>query len=176
MERRGTKTITVRGAATSSRCTVMLGCGLDGTKVPPFVVYKGSSNGRIATEFTNSAESGYPEGVVLAVQENAWFDEAVMLDWIENCWKKNIATNADEVYYLFLDSFSVHQTATIKEVFTRCNTEVEYVPEGYTSALQVMDVGVNKPFKGYIRHEFDDWLIATYAEGLSTHLLDKKCV
>ena len=165
LERRGTKTITVRGAATSSRSTVMLGCGLDGTKIPPYVVYKGTSNGRIATEFTNSVESGYPEGVVLAVQENAWFDEAIMLDWIENCWKKHIATKNDEIYYLFLDSFSVHQTTTIKEAFTRCNTEVEYVPEGYTAALQVMDVGVNKPFKGFIRNEFDDWLIATFEEG-----------
>jgi DDE superfamily endonuclease len=41
-----------------------------------------------------------------------------------------------------------------------CNTEVNYIPEGYASRLQVMDVGVNKPFKGYIKNELDDWLVA----------------
>ena len=28
-----------------------------------------------------------------------------------------------------------------------------------------MDVGVNKPFKGFIWNKFDDWLIATYEKG-----------
>ena len=84
LEQRGTKIMNVQGAATSSRSTVMLGCGLDGTKISPHIVYKGTSNGCITTELINSIESGYPEGVVLAVQENALFNKAIMLDWIEN--------------------------------------------------------------------------------------------
>ena len=53
----------------------------------------------------------------------------------------------------------------MKEAITGCNTEVEYIPEGSTSVLQVMNVGVNKLFKGFIWNKFNDWLIATYEEG-----------
>ena len=30
----------------------------------------------------------------------------------------------------------------------------EYVPAGYTSKLQVLDVGINKPFKDYMRKQY----------------------
>jgi hypothetical protein len=40
-----------------------------------------------------------------------------------------------------------------------CNTEVEIIPAGYTCKLQPMDVGVNKPFKGYIKHKYMEWMV-----------------
>jgi hypothetical protein len=36
---------------------------------------------------------------------------------------------------------------------------VDLIPAGYTSELQPMDVGLNKPFKGYISDIFTNWLI-----------------
>ena len=111
LEGRGTKIITVQEAATSSRTTVMLGRAMDCTKMPPYIVYKGIFKGHIATEFTNSIESGYPEDVVLVVQENAWFDEAIMLDWIENCWKKHIKqkTTIPIICFLILFQYTKQQ-------------------------------------------------------------------
>ena len=41
----------------------------------------------------------------------------------------------------------------------KCNTEVEIIPAGYTSKLQPMDVGVNKPFKDRMRNSFIGWII-----------------
>ena len=32
-------------------------------------------------------------------------------------------------------------------------TQVEFVPGGYTGALQILDKGINKPFKDNIKHE-----------------------
>jgi len=32
-------------------------------------------------------------------------------------------------------------------------TEVEFIPGGYTGALQVLDKGVNKPFKNHYRQQ-----------------------
>jgi DDE superfamily endonuclease len=85
-----------------------------------------------------------------------------MLDWIENCWKKQtMEKDNKQMLHLLLDSFAAHMTFKVREAFSRYNTEIDYVLEGFTSRLQVMDVGVNIPFKGYIRGEFDDWLVAT---------------
>jgi hypothetical protein len=37
-------------------------------------------------------------------------------------------------------------------------TEVDYIPPGYTSKLQMLDVGVNRPFKIGMHMQFDDWV------------------
>ena len=29
-----------------------------------------------------------------------------------------------------------------------------------TSKLQVLDVGVNKPFKGFVRNAYEEWMVA----------------
>jgi hypothetical protein len=36
---------------------------------------------------------------------------------------------------------------------------MELVPGGYTSRLQVMDVGLNKPFKDRVRDQYDEWFM-----------------
>ena len=44
--------------------------------------------------------------------------------------------------------------------FDECNTELDFIPKGYTCKLQAMDVGINKPFKNHTTHQFDEWLVA----------------
>ena len=39
-------------------------------------------------------------------------------------------------------------------------TEVEFIPGGYTGALQVLDKGVNKPFKQFVQQAYERWIIA----------------
>jgi hypothetical protein len=39
-----------------------------------------------------------------------------------------------------------------------CGTTIDYILGGYTSKLQVMDVGVNKPFKGYGRQTYENFM------------------
>ena len=40
-----------------------------------------------------------------------------------------------------------------------CGTEADYVLPGYTSRLQVLDVGVEKPFKDYMPGYWEEDLI-----------------
>jgi DDE superfamily endonuclease len=60
---------------------------------------------------------------------------------------------------LILDECRSHLTMAVRKAFADCNTEVDLIPGGYTSKLQPMDVGLNKPFKGYVSDNFTDWLI-----------------
>jgi DDE superfamily endonuclease len=155
---RGSRTVSVRGVQSSSRCTTMLCCSMLANKLPPFIVFKGSRNRTGAIFRELAKKEGYPESVELAVQESAWFDELVMLDWIERVWKP-FASKKDEKTFILLDEFKVHLTTKVKEAFYDCNTAVEYIPPGYTSTLQVCDVGINKPFKDYLKIEFDNWMV-----------------
>jgi hypothetical protein len=44
-------------------------------------------------------------------------------------------------------------------IINKCGSEVEFIPGGYTRCLYIMDTRVNKPFKGYLREEFDWWMM-----------------
>ena len=45
LEKRGSKTVSILSTKSSNRCTVILGCAMDGTKLPPFLVFKGVPGG-----------------------------------------------------------------------------------------------------------------------------------
>jgi DDE superfamily endonuclease len=155
---RGSKTVSIKGVKSSSRCTVMLCCSLTAGKLPPYIVFRGSSNrtGSIYRELIS--KEGYPTTVSCTVQEKGWFNEEIMLSWIENVWKK-YASKPNEKSLILLDEFQVHLTTKVKDAFFECNTAVEYIPPGYTSKLQVCDVGINKPFKDHLRREYDIWMM-----------------
>lgn len=157
---RGSKTVTAKKANSSNRCTTMIGCTATGKLLPPFVIWKGSTKttGRILRECEDPVGHGLAEGITYTVQEKAWMDEARMLQWVDTVWKP-FADSVDGPTMLILDECSSHLTAAVKERIAACNTELEYIPGGYTSKLQVMDVGLNKPFKDRIRHCVESFIV-----------------
>jgi transposase-like protein len=154
---RGSRTVAIKGSDSSSRCTVMLGASMAGEKLPPFLIFKGKNNrsGHIKRELNK--KSGLPDQMEYGVQDRAWMDEILMLEWIEKVWRP--ATQHNRFSYLILDECRSHLTVKVKAAFASCNTELDLIPAGYTSRLQPMDVGTNKPFKGYVSDSFTDWLI-----------------
>jgi hypothetical protein len=160
----GSRTVSVKACDSNQRCTVMLCANKAGEKVIPYIVFKGKNTkfGLVKKEIHRRI--GYPKDVELAVQDNAWFDEVVMLDWIDRVWKREVAVDPNEIYYLLLDSFTTHMTGPVRRAFEECNTEVDFIPPGYTSKLQMLDVGVNRPFKIGMRMQFDDWVCNSKAK------------
>ena len=65
---RGSKTISVRTSGFSFCCTVLLGVTMAEGKLPPFIIFKGKPNGRIAQEWTDTTEFLFNSFYV--VQEN----------------------------------------------------------------------------------------------------------
>jgi hypothetical protein len=157
---KGSKTVAIKGADSTARLTVMLCASMDGEKIPPYVIFKGSAKrtGRIIHELEN--KEGYPADLEYSVQPKAWMDEEKMLDWIYRVWSP-FATQQNELTYLIIDECRTHMTANVRKAFLEVGTEVDYIPGGYTSKLQMLDVGVNKPFKNNVRHEFDTWLVGS---------------
>jgi hypothetical protein len=47
---------------------------------------------------------------------------------------------------------------SINNRINELGTEVDIIPGGYTGSVQVLDKGVNKPFKGYLREQFKEWM------------------
>ena len=59
-----------------------------------------------------------------------------------------------------MDEFQVHLMATRLNAIIYCGAAVDFICGGYTSKLQVLDIGVNKPFKGYVRDAHANWIVA----------------
>ncbi len=140
----GVKTFTITGAGASAQCTVLLGVNLTGEKRTSFIIFKGMLNGSLAQEF-----SQVDSNVVCTVQKNAWMDEPTFLYWTESIWDQFSLSNQPAC--LLMDSCAVHETAAIKEARGNHGTKVLYIPRGLTTRLQVLDIGVKKPFKHCMR-------------------------
>lgn len=78
----GSSTVHLRRThSETARISVLLTIAADGTKLPPYLIFKGKADGRIATrEFREPGR--YPSGVVLACQPNAFNDEQNMMKWL----------------------------------------------------------------------------------------------
>ena len=83
----------------------------------------------------------------------AWVDQRIFLIWVEKVWKP--FTQRKKTSYFLMDEFSVHMQSECIEAMQRCGTEVDTIVAGYTGRLQVLDVGINKPFKGYVKEEYE---------------------
>lgn len=86
--------------------TALLGVTMSGEKLPAFIVFIGTRNGRIMREiFEDIASRGSPAGVVMSIQKSGWIDEELMLEWIyrvlKPCVKQHIST------YHIMDCFKL---------------------------------------------------------------------
>jgi len=58
------------------------------------------------------------------------------------------------------DQFKAHITESTKRLATKLKTHLAVIPGGLTSHLQLLDVSVNKPFKGFMHEEWAKWIEA----------------
>ena len=61
---------------------------------------------------------------------------------------------------LILDSYKPHKATKVLNNLEERGTDVSYIPGGYTPLVQLMDILVNKPFKGYIKEQWTQWMAA----------------
>ena len=122
----------------------------------PFFVFLGKPNGRIVQcEFPT-----FPQGMIYACQDNAWMDKRVMLMWVEMVLKPYVDTAPDNVVpLLFLDSYGCHMMNSDVNAVQAIGVEVEHIPGGCTSLCQPVDIGINKPFKAFLRKAWEKWMI-----------------
>ena len=90
---------------------------------------------------------------------NAWMDEACVLDWIAHVWTP-YANSIEGPKLMLLDGYTGHMTSSVRRAVNPTNAELKFIPPGHTSKSQLMDVGLNKPFKDRLQHEVERYLTA----------------
>jgi hypothetical protein len=100
---------------------------------------------------------GYHEEAFYVVQPNAWMDKKRFLDWTTRVWKPFTVRPAASVHgsYMILDEFKVYLMSICLNALQDTGNEVDFVVGGYTGRVQILDKGINCPFKGYARENFE---------------------
>lgn len=157
----GEKTIGIlKSGSNNLRITVCLTICADGTKLKPFIVFKGKPNAAIENDLYGP-NGILPEGVEGCCQEVAWMDAMNSPLWISRVWLPHVAEVNRS--FLLLDDFACHKQPLYKQMLGDCGTRVEMIPPNYTNVLQPCDVGINKPFKTYIRRHYMNWCVQFYS-------------
>jgi len=149
----GERSVSARISGHSGRCTVVLACTMSGIKLPALVIWKGVPNGRIERECRGPL---YQRGNVKhAVQVKGWMDLEKYQLWI----RAVLVPYLNGRYgYMLQDQFSVHLKDENLIAVGRAGVEVDFIPAGYTPPCQVLDKGINKPFKQFLGQQSIAWL------------------
>ena len=86
------------------RFTVMLACLGDGTKLPPYVVFKRK---RLPKNLN------FPKEVVVRCQAKGWMDETLVQDWLRTVWSK-VGGLSRRKSMLVWDSFRAHLSKPVR--------------------------------------------------------------
>ena len=56
-----------------------------------------------------------------------------------------------------MDEFPAHKTQEVLNTCEEIGLKTFLIPGGFTNCLQLLDVSLNKPFKQYLKDEWDIW-------------------
>ena len=130
----------------------------DGYKLPGFHIFTGAPGKTV--ERRNLPELNRLDRNLanFAVQPKAWCDTEMMLKWIDVVWIPFVRTKTGTCM-LLIDCCLSHLTPEVQKALGKANTLTIMLPNGETLAVQVLDVGINKPFKTMVTASIDEHLI-----------------
>lgn len=148
----GAPNVAASSHKTSDRVTVALTACSNGDKLNPLIIFKGSEHGRIIRQL-NSRTSQLPQRAVYAVQASAWMDRRIMSEWLRLVlfpYTDGIRQDWQQIV-LVLDSLRVHHTDDVVRMVEEKGIRLLRIPGGLTGQYQPIDVGINAPFKHWLR-------------------------
>jgi hypothetical protein len=104
-------------------------------------------NSKIKQQELPFLNNRYKRDNYFTAQEHNWCDEDLFVEWVKEVWKPITIVKGLKYTLLILDQYHVHKTARVLDALASDGTQVVHLPPAETGTLQVLDVGINKPFK-----------------------------
>ena len=162
LAKRGEKDIHETMGGSGREYITILGCGCaDGTRLPPYVVYKGKNL------WARWMKNG-PASCLFSVSDSGWMEGPNFLQWFTKMFVsavKPIATAAPVV--LFFDGHHSHISLKLLEVARSNNIHLVCFPPHVTHILQPLDFSVFGPAKSQWRSILKTYQIETRASVLT---------
>ena len=163
------KTIEIKGKKTvqivtqnqeKMRVSLILAVLADGTKLPPYIIFKGNNSSTILTKEISNLPHVKNKEIFYAFNINAWTTGEIVIDWLNKVWFEYLK-NFDSMFesLLIIDKATTHENEEFKRVCFNNDVTISYIPKGRTSILQPLDVSINKPFNDALRNEYTQFCI-----------------
>ena len=130
------------------RVSVCLTGKADGTRLKPFIVFKG------AKRECKALHDEFNRKCSVASSANGWMNEDLTL----RLCNEILGQFSFHKRLLAWDSYEAHLTDDVNKSLTKPKIESVIILGGCTKYIQAPDVVWNKPFKGKIQEFYDNWL------------------
>ena len=127
--------------------TVILTAKADGTKLKPFVVFKGKGTRLMKT-------LGRISGIVVRFSKNGWMNDGLTIEYLNSL----IGAFSFHKRLLVWDAYKCHTSETVRAHTRSLRLPAAIVPGGCTKFIQAADVAWNASFKTAMRSHYDTWL------------------
>ena len=142
LAKRGDKDVQLTMGGSGRDYITVLGAGCaDGTRLPPYIVYKGKNLWHRWIE-------GGPSGSVFSVSDSGWMEHANFMQWFEKLFLpavKHLTSKFPVI--LFFDGHHSHMSLELIEMARTNNIHLVCFPPHCTHILQPLDVSVFGPLK-----------------------------
>ncbi len=120
----------------------------------------------------------FDDRAAYVVSEKGFCNTYVMLEWIRLCLKPYLESKGGGVNgklsIVMMDNFGAHSTRPVLEALSEIGVMLVSLPANTTCLTQVLDVGVNAPFKAYYKNMYTAWM-AEQADVLKARVSRKLC-
>lgn len=128
--------------------TVVLACTAGGQKLKPMLIFKRATMPR----------EQLPSGVVVTCNKKGWMNTDVMGIWTDKCFRTRQGGFFKKKSLLVFDAMTAHKESSVQKKINAAGAHIAVIPGGLTCKLQPLDVAVNRPFKTFVREEWDRWM------------------
>ena len=127
--------------------TVILTAKANGTKLKPYVVFKGKG-----TRLIKSLQ--LIPGVIVRFSSNGWMNDRLTIDYLHSILGRLSFTKR----LLVWDAYRCHTSVSTRAETAKLRVHTAIVPGGCTKFVQAADVVWNASFKAHLRSMYDTWL------------------
>lgn len=136
----------------------MLAVSMSGEKLKPLIIFQAqAANGKVSKD-----TESYDVRANYTVASKGFCDTTTMLCWIDKCLKPFLEARGGGTgkapSILMLDNFKAHLTKPVKDALSKLGCFHIPLPANTTSVTQILDVGVNAPFKANYKAAYLNWM------------------
>ena len=124
--------------------TVILSACADGTKLKPYIVFKGKGT-RLIKDLPKM------QGVVVRFSHNGWMNDQLTIDYLHSI----VASLPFNKRMLVWDAYRCHTSEAVRQEVTKMRLDTAIIPGCCTKYIQVPDVVWNSIFKAHLRNCYD---------------------
>ena len=148
----GAKQVSVIQPPAMIEClTVTLMVGADGCKFPATILFKGAKKTGVLSEKIMQ-KLVIPENVRVYSTARGWWTTLFDRKWLPDYIKQKHQAGC-----LIRDQATVHCNVACRFFLEEKGIEQIFIPTGLTGTYQLLDVGVNYPFKCYLKKSYHEW-------------------